>query len=118
MSFGKRLKELRKKYNLTQEELGEKISKTRSTIAGYETERKEPDYNTLKSIADLFDVSVDYLLGIVDDPNSIKITGEKIPKELREVGVEYLTLAKEMENRKIPPEDVMKIMDIIKKNED
>lgn len=63
MSFAKRLKQLRNEIHLTQEELAVKLNKTRSTIAGYETERKEPDYETLKMIANFFNVSLDYLLG-------------------------------------------------------
>lgn len=66
MNFAHRLKQLRKSFDLTQESFANKISSSRSTIAGYETERKEPDYETLKKIADFFDVSVDYLLGITD----------------------------------------------------
>lgn len=63
MNFAHRLKQLRKEFHLTQEELAQKISKTRSTIAGYETERKEPDYETLVLFADFFNVPLDYLLG-------------------------------------------------------
>lgn len=63
MNFSDRLKSLRKDLGLTQEELANKLNKTRSTIAGYETERKQPDYETLNKIADYFNVSVDYLLG-------------------------------------------------------
>lgn len=70
MNFSDRIKLLRKELNLTQEELANKINKTRSTIAGYETERKQPDYETLKVIADFFDVSIDYLLGRTDSRRS------------------------------------------------
>lgn len=63
MSFSEKLKQLRKEKGLTQEELALAISKNRSTIAGYETERKEPDHETLRKLADYFDVSIDYLLG-------------------------------------------------------
>lgn len=69
MNFSSRLKQLRKEANLTQEELASKLNKTRSTIAGYETERKEPDYDTLKCIADFFNTSIDYLLGYTDIRN-------------------------------------------------
>lgn len=69
MRFSDRLKSLRKDMDLTQEEFASKIDKNRSTIAGYETERKEPDHETLKKIADFFNVSVDYLLGRTDMRN-------------------------------------------------
>ena len=78
MSFASRLKQLRKEKNLTQEDLAQKISKTRSTIAGYETERKEPDYETLTLIAEVLGTTTDYLLGNSDIRNPYK---DKIPEE-------------------------------------
>ncbi|MCC5909181.1 MAG: helix-turn-helix transcriptional regulator [Clostridiaceae bacterium] len=70
MNFSKRLKHLRKENNLTQEALAKKLNKSRSTIAGYETERKEPDYDTLIKIAQIFKVSIDYLLTYSPDVHS------------------------------------------------
>lgn len=64
--FSKRLKELRRKHSMTQEELAKKIGKTRSTVAGYETERKEPDFKTLIKLSRIFNISTDYLLGVTD----------------------------------------------------
>lgn len=72
LNFAKRLKQLRNENNLTQEELAQKISKTRSTIAGYETERKEPDYETLTLIAEVFGTTIDYLMGASDIRNPYK----------------------------------------------
>ena len=46
--------------------LGEDINVAESTISLYETGKREPDYETLKKIAEYFDVSIDYLLGRVD----------------------------------------------------
>jgi len=83
MNFSTRLKELRKEMKLTQEEFGKMINKTRSTIAGYETERKQPDYETLISIANIFDISVDYLLGRTDIRNPYKNCNKSIDKEAK-----------------------------------
>lgn len=63
MIFAERIKTLRKELNLTQQDFADKLAKKRSTISGYETDRKQPDYDTLLELADFFDVSVDYLLG-------------------------------------------------------
>ena len=63
MEFANRLKRLRKELKLTQEQLSHELNIARSTISGYETERKEPDYDTLIYIANYFDVSIDYILG-------------------------------------------------------
>lgn len=68
MTFGARLRELRQRKGLTQAELAKALSLGESTISFYEADRREPDYCTLKAIADFFRVSTDYLLGRTDDP--------------------------------------------------
>lgn len=64
--FGEKLKELRISKGLTQEELGKILNKTKNNISQYETSKREPDSETLKTLADFFGVSVDYLLGRTD----------------------------------------------------
>lgn len=64
--FGDRLKQLRKDFGLTQLDLSKKIGIVRSAISNYETNRTMPDPTTLNQLAQLFDVSTDYLLGRVD----------------------------------------------------
>lgn len=91
MKFSQRLKELRKEKGMTQDDLGKQISKTRSTIAGYETERKEPDYATLLSIAEYFHVTTDYLLGKTQDKQFYGREVLKIDK-VCEKGQEYLNI--------------------------
>ena len=59
----KRLKELRKERQLTQQELGEIINCTHTAINYYENGKRQPDLETLCKLADYFNVSVDYLLG-------------------------------------------------------
>lgn len=76
MNFSERLKQLRKKNNLSQEGLAKKLGLARSTIAGYETpdKKREPDYETLKKLADFFDVSIDYLLGREYYPKNLDLS--------------------------------------------
>lgn len=62
MKFPTILKELRELKDLDQQDLADYLHVSRSTIAGYETGRREPDYDKLLQIADFFEVSVDYLL--------------------------------------------------------
>lgn len=66
--LGERLVELRKQKGLTQEEFSSSLNISRGTYAQYEIERRQPDYDTLKKIADFFKVSIDYLLGRTDNP--------------------------------------------------
>lgn len=68
--FSKRLKELRARKKLSQEELAIALDIPRTTIAGYESgARSIPREPRLKSIAHFFAVSIDYLLGHKDIEN-------------------------------------------------
>ncbi|MGX4598934.1 helix-turn-helix domain-containing protein [Faecalimicrobium sp. JNUCC 81] len=85
--FGDRLKLLRKNSGHTQKELGEKLNVSGRVIGYYESNDRFPDKDTLTSIADFFDVSLDYLLGRTDVKNSnnkLHIENEKDVEELLE----------------------------------
>ncbi|MCM3168993.1 MULTISPECIES: helix-turn-helix domain-containing protein [Peribacillus] len=60
--LGARLKKLRSRQGLSQEELSKILGLTRGTYAHYEINKRQPDYDTLKKIADFFDVTLDYLI--------------------------------------------------------
>ena len=60
--FGKRLRELRIEKGISQRNLGKIFNVCNQTVSFWETGSREPDLDTLKSIAKYFDVSVDYLL--------------------------------------------------------
>lgn len=60
--IGSKLKEARKKANLSQEEVAEKIKTSRSNISKYETNMLEPNLQTLKELCELYRISADYLL--------------------------------------------------------
>ena len=63
VSFGQRLKELRKKKGMSQEDLAKLFNLSQSTFAYYERDKKQPSHRTLSLLADYFGVSTDYLLG-------------------------------------------------------
>ena len=65
--FCERVKELRIENNLTQKQLAEKLQTTNSSVCDWEKGRSQPDLKTLANMAQLFQVSVDYLLGLKDD---------------------------------------------------
>ncbi len=60
------LRNLRTSNSLTQDELSKSLKISRSTIGMYEKGAREPDFETLESIADFFNVDIDYLLGRTD----------------------------------------------------
>ena len=64
-----RIRDLRNEFGLTQEELGKKIGQTKSNISKYETGSLEPGIDTLRELAKIFNVSLDYLMGASDIRN-------------------------------------------------
>lgn len=70
MFNGERLKKLREEKSLTQIELGKVFNISHSTINRYENGLRQPDNETLISMAGFFNVSVDYLLGITNNRNA------------------------------------------------
>ena len=64
--FALRIKELRKERKLKQQELADKFSVKLRTYQGYEYGESYPHVAKLLTIADFFDVSLDYLMGRSD----------------------------------------------------
>lgn len=65
--LAKRMKELRKERKITQSDLAQALEIALVSYKRYESNEREPMAPFLKSFADYFDVSVDYLLGRSDD---------------------------------------------------
>lgn len=103
--FPKRLKELRTEKELSQEELGLILSLSKSTISLYESGKREPDYETLKKMADYFGCSTDYLLG----KTSIRQTSNQKPPSVEEQIKAMLRLDPDLteEEKQILIEDMM-----------
>lgn len=98
MILGKRLKELRKQHQMTQQELGNLINVTKVSICCYEKGTRTPTLETLLEIANVFHVDVNYFFGhdeyvIADNENSygIRMAKEEIEiiEELRKHIVLY-----------------------------
>jgi len=67
-TFGERLKELRKSKNITQKDFATILHVTERAYQNYEMNSSTPNYKLLLTIADYFNVSLDYLVGRTDDP--------------------------------------------------
>ena len=67
-----RIRELRQQKKLTQVRLAIDLNMSQNTLSRYETGEREASYDTLKLIADYFDVSIDYLLRETDNPKRNK----------------------------------------------
>jgi transcriptional regulator with XRE-family HTH domain len=86
--IGKTIKELRNKHNLSQRQLAEKLEISKHTLIKYEYDQHEPSFKTLIKIAEIFNVSPNYLFGYSNDKmeqidkimrdNDIYFTDEKL----------------------------------------
>ena len=79
MNIGQKIKELRQENNLTQEELAEQLGVSPQAISRWENSTTYPDITLLPIIANMFDVTIDYLL----DMDSYKMK-EEIDKILEQ----------------------------------
>lgn len=100
MEFGNRLKELRQQHGLTQAELANILDLGPTAISNYEANRNEPSFEKLVQLANYFDVSCDYLLGMSD--KYLPVGGEVLDKDIIEIFHLYqemdLTSVNELKN--------------------
>ncbi|MDP1509782.1 helix-turn-helix transcriptional regulator [Paenibacillus sp. CMAA1739] len=71
MNYGTRIAELRELKGLKQEELAQSLGITRAALSHYEKNRRKPDFETLTKLADIFEVTIDYLVGRTSQPTAI-----------------------------------------------
>lgn len=64
VDFGEKVKKLRHEKDLTQQQLAELLGVAVSAISSYESGNRYPSYEVLISLARIFHVSTDYLLGL------------------------------------------------------
>lgn len=119
MNLGDRLKELRKKRKYSQEDLAKIIGINRGTYGQYEIGRRNPDYETLKKLAEFYGVTTDYLLGLekkekedsIDIKEALKNKratwgGQELTPEQREILTEFFAIIRDRvkEGRKVSEE--------------
>lgn len=81
MKFNENLKFLRKKEGLTQEELAEKLNVSRQSVTKWESGNAIPDIEKIKEIAYIFSISVDSLIGDIENK-----TPNKLKKRIQDIG--------------------------------
>ena len=82
--LGEILRELRKDRGMTQSDLAELLSLSPLTISAYECGRSSPDDDVKIKIAKIFNVSLDYLLGLIRD-NTIPCPADFTDEEIESV---------------------------------
>ena len=99
--IGERLLDLRKDEGLTQDELAAILKINKHSISSYERGKSEPPDDIKILIAKHFNVSLDYLLGLIDEPlpyergkNTLRLP-ENLPVHDRELLKLYISTLKE-----------------------
>ena len=111
-NFGNRIKVLRRKMNLTQEELSERLNVSFQTVSKWETNASLPDITMFPILANFFNVTTDELLGVDLVKKQAKIDEilEKssfgLSKEKLEIFYEGLNIINENLNKMIEKENL------------
>lgn len=92
--LGYRLKLARQHKNMTQMEAAEKLGISNGTLSGYERNYRDPDTETLAKLAELYGVSVDWLTGRTDHPNSNVVRKKSEEDQMQRKSDFYRELAK------------------------
>lgn len=98
--FADRLKELRKEKGMTQIQLAQELGVSKGTVAMWELEKRQPNFDMVNRLSVIFDRRIDYILGYSDDASSPNMTEEEmadlarstVEDEFYEVIMSYLAL--------------------------
>lgn len=88
-AIGKRLKHTRERKRLKQNYVAQKIGVHNSTLNKYESGEREPDLETLHKLAEIYEVTTDYLLCRTDHPKGIVLQG-KTEEEKQKIYEEFV----------------------------
>jgi transcriptional regulator with XRE-family HTH domain len=116
MNIGGRIAQLRDQRGWTQEELSTSLGISRAALSHYEKNRREPDTETLTKVADLFHVTIDYLVGRTDNPHGsldedVRSFADQL--ELSEIELlEKFTLT--VDGRKLTPEEARRFIAFVR----
>jgi len=101
--IGQKLKKVREKLGYTMREVGERTGINFTYISKIE-KGQIPSLDKLNKLCNLYNIDIKSLFG--DEV--------EIPAELRDLGVEWITFAKEMERENLTPDEIKSIINVIK----
>lgn len=104
----KRIKQLRELNGWYQKDVAIKLNIKSNTLSGYENGTRSPDPDMLMKIADLYGVSVDYLLGRDEETSSSNDYKQKIATEFPDIDVMFEDI------KNLDAEDMKEVYEFIK----
>ena len=105
-----RLKELRKAHNYKQTEIADMLSCTQGVYSRYESEEREPPFDIIKKLAEIYGVTIDYLMGDGLTANNLTQEKEKAPADDQQTQ-QIMAKARKMNSKQ--KQALLKLMDIV-----
>lgn len=103
LEIGLKLRKMREDLKLSTREVARRIGVDHSYISKIEG-GKMPSLEKLKKLCGLYGISIQSLFG----------EEVEVPNEMRELGVEWIAFAKDMKEKKLSPDEIVKMVDVIK----
>jgi transcriptional regulator with XRE-family HTH domain len=103
--YGMAIRKLREKHGDTRDDLAKKLGLSESGLGKYERGERSIKPEHLEQIAKLYDVSISYFFG----------EEGVLPQELKSVGAEWITFAKEMKEKELTPEQIKATLEFLDK---
>ena len=72
MAYYPRLRDLREDADLTQDELVQILAMPKTTYTNYEKGKREPPFSLIIRLAEMYNVSIDYIAGLTNTPLPLK----------------------------------------------
>lgn len=101
--YGQLIRQLREKNNHTRSMLAEKLQISESALRKYESGERNVKPDLLEKVAEIYDVKVSSFFG----------EEGVLPEELKEIGAEWITFAKEMKERNLTPEQIKATLEFL-----
>lgn len=125
-TIGERIKEVRQNLGLTCEEFGKRLDVAKGTVSNWENNNRKPEVETLLRIADLGNVTIDYIFGRTDhksvftaehniDDQDVKVFSGKdnFTKGFTEKdAVDYFEIAKALIGLRLNHEDLILLLEL------
>jgi len=95
-TFGERLKQLRISNNLKQSDIANIVSISERQVSRFEHDENSPNLDVVSVLADYFSVSIDYLVGVADEPEKNTSVADETLDSIKKSADDNLSLIKSM----------------------
>lgn len=106
-TLGMRLRRAREMSGLNQLRVEEITGIKNANLSKYELDQTSPGLDTLKTLADTYEVSLDWIFGVTDKPDRV------ISQELKDLGFEWVSVIDKCRSSGLTPTQVKNLLDAV-----